>query len=190
MTTPDATPATPGTPASGGTNTGSTTPTPVQAFATDVLMHHNDLARTGQMLAETTLTLANVNSATFGKLRFLPADGKVDGQPLFVTNLTIGTATHNVVYVVTEHDSIYAYDADSGAALWQKSLAAAGETSSLDSGCTDLTPEIGITATPVIDRSRGANGALYAVAMTTDAARNVHHRPHAIDLATGTELFG
>jgi hypothetical protein len=184
------TPATPSTPASGGTNTGSTTPTPVQAFATDVLMHHNDLARTGQMLAETTLTLANVNSTTFGKLRFLPADGKVDGQPLFVTNLTIGATTHNVVYVVTEHDSIYAYDADSGAALWQKSLAAAGETSSLDSGCTDLTPEIGITATPVIDRSRGANGALYAVAMTTDSGGNVHHRLHAIDLATGAELFG
>jgi outer membrane protein assembly factor BamB len=177
-------------PASGGTNTGSTTPTPVQAFATDVLMHHNDLARTGQMLAETTLTLANVNSATFGKLRFLAADGKVDGQPLFVTNLTIGAAAHNVVYVVSEHDSVYAYDADSGAALWQKSLAAAGETPSLDTGCTDLTPEIGITATPVIDRSRGANGALYAVAMTTDAGGNVHHRLHAIDLATGAELFG
>ncbi|WP_439823470.1 pyrrolo-quinoline quinone [Caballeronia sordidicola] len=187
-----ATPATPSTPASSGTNSGSTTatPTPVPSFATDVLMHHNDLARTGQMLAETTLTLANVNSATFGKLRFLPADGKVDGQPLFVTSLTIGAATHNVVYVVTEHDSVYAYDSDSGAALWQKSLAGAGETPSLDTGCQDLTPEIGITATPVIDRSRGANGALYAVAMSTDASGNVHHRLHAIDLATGAELFG
>jgi outer membrane protein assembly factor BamB len=176
-------------PASGGTNTGSTTPT-VPSFATDVLMHHNDLARTGQMLAETTLTLANVNSTTFGKLRFLPADGKVDGQPLFVTNLTVGAATHNVVYVVTEHNSVYAYDADSGAALWQKSLTSAGETPSADAGCTDLTPEIGITSTPVIDRSRGPNGALYAVAMTTDAGGNVHHRLHAIDLSTGAELFG
>jgi outer membrane protein assembly factor BamB len=153
-------------------------------------MHHNDLARTGQMLAETTLTLANVNSTTFGKLRFLPADGKVDAQPLFVTNLMIGTAAHNVVYVVTEHDSVYAYDADSGNALWQISLAAAGETSSPDPGCTDITPEIGITSTPVIDRSRGPNGALYAVAMSTDASGNVHHRLHAIDLATGAELFG
>jgi len=113
----------------------------VQAYATDVLMHHNDLARTGQMLSETTLTLANVNSTAFGKLRFLPADGKVDGQPLFVTNLTMGTVVHNVVYAVTEHDSIYAYDADSGAALWQISLAGAGETSSSDVGCTDITPE-------------------------------------------------
>jgi outer membrane protein assembly factor BamB len=161
-----------------------------QAYATDVLMHHNDLARTGQMLAETTLTLANVNSTTFGKLRFLPADGKVDGQPLFVTNLTMGTATHDVVYVVTEHDSIYAYDANSGTALWQISLVGTGETPSADPGCADLTPEIGITSTPVIDRSRGPNGALYAVAMSTDASGNVHHRLHAIDLATGAELFG
>ncbi|MGA7816812.1 pyrrolo-quinoline quinone, partial [Caballeronia sp.] len=183
-TTPGTTPSTPG-----GTTTGSTPPV-VRAYATDVLMHHNDLARTGQMLAETTLTLANVNSTTFGKLRVLPADGKVDGQPLFVTNLTMGTAVHNVVYVVTEHDSVYAYDADSGAALWQKSLAGPGETSSADPGCTDLTPEIGITSTPVIDRSRGPNGVLYAVAMTKDAGGNVHHRLHAIDLATGAELFG
>lgn len=186
---PSTTTPTPSTSPPAGTTTGST-PTTVQAYATDVLMHHNDLARTGQMLAETTLTLANVNSTTFGKLRFLPADGKVDGQPLFVTNLTMGTAVHNVVYVVTEHDSVYAYDADNGAALWQISLAGAGETSSPDPGCTDLTPEIGITSTPVIDRSRGPNGALYAVAMTTDASGNVHHRLHAIDLATGAELFG
>ena len=179
----------PGTTTPGGTTTGST-PAAAQTYPTDVLMHHNDLARTGQMLAETTLTLANVNSATFGKLRFLPADGKVDAQPLFVTNLMIGTAAHNVVYVVTEHDSVYAYEADSGNALWQISLAAAGETSSPDPGCTDITPEIGITSTPVIDRSRGPNGSLYAVAMTTDAGANVHHRLHAIDLATGAELFG
>src|SRR5258707_10678340 len=151
-----------GSTSSGGTAMGTA------AFATHVLMHHNDLARTGQMLAETTLTLANVNSASFGKLRFLPADGKVDGQPLFVTNLTMGTGVHNVVYVVTEHDSIYAYDADSGAALWQISLAPAGESPSADVGCMDITPEIGITSTPVIDRSRGPNGVLYAVAMTTD----------------------
>jgi hypothetical protein len=182
-------PGTPGTTTPGGTTTGST-PAAAQTYPTDVLMHHNDLARTGQMLAETTLTLANVNSTTFGKLRFLPADGKVDAQPLFVTNLMIGTAAHNVVYVVTEHDSVYAYDADSGNALWQISLAAAGETSSPDPGCTDITPEIGITSTPVIDRSRGPNGALYAVAMSTDASGNVHHRLHAIDLATGAELFG
>ena len=85
---------------------------PAASIATDVLMHHNDLARTGQMLAETTLTPSNVNSASFGKVAFLPADGKVDGQPLSVTSLSINGTTHNVIYVVTEHNSVYAYDAD------------------------------------------------------------------------------
>ena len=198
--TSPATTTTPTTPASStaptpstttpAATTGGSTPTAVPSYATDVLMHHNDLARTGQMLAETTLTPANVNSSTFGLLRLLPTDGKVDGQPLFVTNLTMGGAVHNVVYVVTEHDSIYAYDAGSGAALWRISLAPTGETPSPDPGCTDITPEIGITSTPVIDRSRGPNGTLYAVAMTSDANGNVHHRLHAIDLATGAELFG
>jgi hypothetical protein len=104
-TTPATTPAAPttaapATPTTGGNGTSSpvtpSVPTPL-VYATDVLMHHNDLARTGRMLAETTLTPANVLAATFGKLRFLPADGKVDGQPLYVTNLSIGGTAHNVV---------------------------------------------------------------------------------------------
>ncbi|MDR5753157.1 MULTISPECIES: PQQ-binding-like beta-propeller repeat protein [unclassified Caballeronia] len=174
-----------------GTGSGTSTPPVASAktFPTDVLMHHNDLARTGQMLAETILTPSNVNAASFGKLRTLPADGKVDAQPLYVTNLTIGTVAHNVVYVATEHGSLYAYDADTGAQLWKTSLLGAGETSTT-TGCQDFTPEIGITSTPVIDRSRGPNGALYAVAMSTDASGGIHHRLHAIDLATGAELFG
>jgi outer membrane protein assembly factor BamB len=153
-------------------------------------MHHNDLARTGRMLAETTLTLSNVTAGTFGKLRFLPADGKVDGQPLYVTNLSIGGAAHNVVYVVTEHDTVYAYDADSGAQLWALSLLGTGETPSDNRGCNDITPEIGITSTPVIDRARGPNGVLYAVAMTKDSGGGIHHRLHALDLSTHAELFG
>ncbi|WP_109482577.1 pyrrolo-quinoline quinone [Paraburkholderia sp. C35] len=169
---------------------GSAAPSSSAALPTDVLTHHNDLARTGQMLAETTLTPANVNSATFGKVAFLAADGKVDGQPLSVTSLAINGATHNVIYVVTEHNSVYAYDADNYAQLWKVSLNGTNETSSDNRGCTDITPEIGITATPVIDRSRGANGVLYAVAMTKDAGGNYHHRLHALDLASGAELFG
>jgi hypothetical protein len=160
------------------------------AMATDVLMHHNDLARTGQMLAETTLTPANVRAATFGKVGFLPADGKVDGQPLFVTQLSIGGSLHNVVYVVTEHDSVYAYDASTFALLWQDSLIRGGETPSDDHGCQDITPEIGITSTPVIDRSRGPNGVIYVVAMTKDGSGGYHHRLHALDLATGAEMLG
>jgi hypothetical protein len=159
-------------------------------FAADVLMHHNDLARTGQMLAETTLTLANVNSSSFGKVAFLAADGKVDAQPLSVTSLSINGTTHNVIYIVTEHNSVYAYDADNYALLWQVSLTGANETSSDNRGCGDITPEIGITSTPVIDRNRGPNGVLYAVAMTKDASGGIHHRLHALDLTSGAQLFG
>ncbi|MEM5344853.1 pyrrolo-quinoline quinone [Paraburkholderia azotifigens] len=169
---------------------GSSPSTSTNALATDVLTHHNDLARTGQMLAETTLTPSNVNSSSFGKVAFLSADGKVDGQPLSVTSLSIGGTKHNVVYVVTEHNSVYAYDADNYALLWQVSLNGANETPSDNRGCTDITPEIGITSTPVIDRNRGTNGALYAVAMTKDVSGGIHHRLHALDLASGAELFG
>ncbi|RKE34511.1 hypothetical protein B0G76_0516 [Paraburkholderia sp. BL23I1N1] len=173
-----------GSTGSGGMSMGST------AYATDVLMHHNDLARTGQMLAETTLTLANVNSASFGKVAFLSADGKVDAQPLFVTSLPIGGASHDVVYVATEHDSVYAYDATTFAQLWKVSLIGSGETVSDNFSCQDFTPEIGITSTPVIDRNRGTNGVLYAVAMTRDSSGAYHHRLHALDLTTGAEILG
>jgi hypothetical protein len=173
-----------GSSGSGGMSMGTT------AYATDVLMHHNDLARTGQMLAETTLTPANVNSASFGKVAFLAADGKVDAQPLFVTNLSIGGTPHDVVYVATEHDSVYAYDATSFAQLWKVSLIGNGETPSDDFSCPDFTPEIGITSTPVIDRNRGANGVLYAVAMTKDSSGAYHHRLHALDLTTGADVLG
>jgi hypothetical protein len=160
------------------------------ASAADVLTYHNDLARTGQYLAETTLTPANVNAAHFGKVAFLPADGKVDAQPLYVGNVPMSGTTHNVVYVATEHASIYAYDADTNTKLWQRSLLGGGETTSDDRSCSQITPEIGITATPVIDRSRGANGVLYAVAMSKDANGGYHQRLHALDLSTGAEVLG
>jgi hypothetical protein len=176
-----------GTGMGNGTNAGGATI--ARSSPTDVLMHHNDLSRSGQMLAETRLTLANVSPATFGKLRMLPTDGRVDAQPLHVTGLPVGGALHNVVYVATEHGSLYAFDADSGAQLWQVSLMRAGEAPTT-TACQDLSPEIGITATPVIDRSRGPNGVLYAVAMSSDSNGRVHHRLHAIDLASGGELFG
>ena len=189
-----------GTPSGGSTGGGSTgsgsaptstpTPTAATAYATDVLMHHNDLARTGQMLAETTLTLANVNSGSFGKVAFLSADGKVDAQPLFVTSLSIGGTLRDVVYVATENDTVYAYDATTFAPLWQVSLIGSGETPSDDFSCPDFTPEIGITSTPVIDRNRGANGVLYVVAMTKDSSGAYHHRLHALDLTTGAEVLG
>jgi hypothetical protein len=158
--------------------------------STDVLTYHNDLARTGQYLAETTLTPANVNVASFGKVGFLAVDGKVDAQPLYVSNISIGGAAHNVVYVVTEHASAYAFDADTNAQLWQRSLLGSGETTSDDMNCSQITPEIGITSTPVIDRARGMNGVMYTVAMSKDASGAIHQRLHAVDLATGAEVLG
>ncbi len=160
------------------------------ASAADVLTYHNDIARTGQYLAETILTPANVNSAQFGKVAFLAVDGKVDAQPLYAGNVSMNGAAHNVVYVATEHDSVYAFDADTNMKLWQRSLVPSGETTSDDRNCLQIEPEIGITATPVIDRSRGANGVIYVVAMTKDASGAYHQRLHAVDMATGAELLG
>jgi hypothetical protein len=158
----------------------------------DVLTWHNDNARTGQNLGETFLTPANVNSTTFGKVGFFPVDGKVDAQPLFLANVPVSSQrTHNILYVATEHDSVYAFEADTGAVIWQVSLLGAGETPSDDFGINAVTPEIGITATPVIDRTRGPNGALYAVAMSKNPAGTAYYqRIHALDIATGAELFG
>ncbi len=136
------------------------------------------------------LTLTNVSSSTFGLLRTLPADGKVDAQPLYLAQLTIGSAAHNVVYVATEHDSVYAYDSDTGNALWQVSLLASGERLSDTHNCSQVTPEIGITSTPVIDRTAGPHGAIYVVAMSRDNSSAYHQRLHALDVTTGAELFG
>src|SRR6516165_4880736 len=95
----------------------------------DVLTYHNDNTSTGQNLSETTLTPSNVNPVSFGRLFTDSVDGFVYGQPLTVSNVPVpGQGTHNVVYVATEHDSLYAFDADTGAQLWQKSFIPAGST--------------------------------------------------------------
>jgi hypothetical protein len=180
------------TEASGSTTSRSASLTvtngPVPA-GTDVLTYKNDLSRSGQNLTETALTAANVNSSSFGLLRNLPVDGKVDAQPLYVSQLRVAGSSHNVVFAATEHDSVFAFDADTGSILWQVSLLAAGETLSDTRGCSQVTPEIGITSTPVIDRTAGAHGTLYVVAMSKDAAANYHQRLHALDLVTGAELL-
>ncbi|HEY2801636.1 MAG TPA: hypothetical protein VGI85_13660, partial [Chthoniobacterales bacterium] len=164
---------------------------PTAAFATDVLTWHNDPARTGQNLEERVLIPASVNSDDFGKLFDIPVDGKVDAQPLIVTGLTIpNKGTHNVVFIATEHDSLYACDADDGSLLWKAKATGAGERSSDDRGCSQVTPEIGITSTPVIDRNAGPHGIVYLVAMSKDAGGNYFQRLHAFDLTTGAEMFG
>ena len=160
------------------------------AFSQDVLTYHNNNARTGLNSAETTLTLANVNSATFGKLFVLTVDGLVDAEPLYLSQVTIQGAAHNVLIVVTEHDSVYAFDADTGSQLWHITTLKSGETTSDDRGCSQVTPEIGITSTPVISRPKGSSGVIYLVAMSKDSSRNYYQRLHALDATTGNELYG
>ena len=115
----------------------------------------------------------------------MPVDGKVDAQPLYLGQLPVGGANHNVVFVATEHGTIYAFDADTRGVLWQKSLLAAGESPSDAFGCDTIYPEIGITSTPVIDRTAGPNGTLYVVSMSVDKNSNYHQRLHALDVTTG-----
>src|SRR5271167_3350874 len=143
------------------------------ATAQDVLTYHNDNARTGQNLNETILNLTNVSSNTFGRLFTISVDGKVDAQPLYASAVSIpGMGTHNVLFVETEHDSVYALDAGTGAVLWQVSLLKPGETTSDDRGCGQVEPEIGVTSTPVIDRHVGLQSIIYVVAMSKDGAGN------------------
>jgi hypothetical protein len=160
------------------------------AYATDVTTFHNSNSRTGQNLQETILTQGNVNSATFGKLFTMSVDSTVDGEPLYLSGLSVAGKTHNVLFVVTENDSVYAFDADSGAQLWKVRAVLSGESASDTRGCSQITPSIGITSTPVIDRSEGAHGTIYVVAMSKDKSGNYYQRLHALDVTTGAEEFG
>ncbi|MBV9936568.1 MAG: PQQ-binding-like beta-propeller repeat protein, partial [Actinobacteria bacterium] len=176
----------------GGVTTPTPTPgpTPTPASGTDVVTYKYDTFRSGANLTETVLTPANVNSGSFGRLRFLATDAKVDAQPLYLSGLSLMGGTHNVVYVASEGDTVYAFDADSGAVLWQVSLLGSNET--VDDlppyGCDQVSPTIGVTSTPVIDRSAGL---IYVVAMSkTSGSSSYHQRLHALDLTSGAEKLG
>ena len=165
---------------------------------TSVTTYHNDIGRTGQNLNETILTTSNVNATQFGKLFSQPVDGQVYAQPLYLPGLTIGGQTHNVVFVATENDSVYAFDADSNGGanaspLWMASMltsahgAASGATAFPASElAADITPLVGITGTPVIDPS---SNTLYVVSKTQEGG-NAVQRLHALDVTTGNEKFG
>jgi outer membrane protein assembly factor BamB len=161
------------------------------SFATDVVTYHNDIYRSGQNAEETILTQSNVNSTSFGKLLTLPVDNVIDAEPLYLSAVAIpGKGTHNVVYAVTENDSVYAFDADQGTQLWQVSVLGAGETPSDTHGCGQISPVIGITSTPVIDRNTGPHGTIYVVAMSKNSSSAYFQRIHALDAATGQEQPG
>jgi hypothetical protein len=155
----------------------------------NVTTYHNDNARTGQNTRETTLSPTNVNSNQFGKLFTTVVDGYVYAQPLYLSNVSIQGGTHNVLYVATEHNSVYAIDADSGAIYWQVSLTPAGGTTISITAvlkCGDLSPEAGISGTPVIDIN---SGILYVVAGSVVNGAVVQYL-HAIDVRSATEKFG
>jgi hypothetical protein len=154
-----------------------------KTWAIDVTKSQYDLACTGANTSETILTQANVNPATFGKLFSKPVDGQVYAQPLYLQNVSIGGGIHNVVFICTEHNSVYAFDADNESALayWHRTL----PTSVTNvSGCNDLVPEVGITATPVIDRNVGA---LYVEASTYENGV-YYNKLYAINLADGNDV--
>lgn len=159
-----------------------------------VLTYHNDNARTGANLKETLLTPANVRFGSFGKLFTYTVDGWVYAQPLYVSGLTIpGKAARNVVFVATQHNTVYAFDADSnagpsGGLLWQTNLGPSAATPSPDFGTrygafSAILPEIGITSTPVIDL---ASGTIYVDTFTHEGAV-YYHKLHALSLTNGAE---
>ena len=162
-----------------------------------VTTFHNDKGRTGHNLLEATLTHSNVNSSEFGRIFSQTVDGSIYAQPLYLPNVSIaGLGTHNVVFVATTNDSVYAFDADSGTGsdaqpLWKVSFIkpANGITTltNKDVHCSDLiTPKIGILGTPVIDP---ATGTLYVVARTKEQGQ-YYQRLHALDITSGAEKFG
>ncbi len=162
-----------------------------RAAAQDVLTWHNNNARTGADLNEKVLTLQNVNPATFGKLFVIHVDGKVDAEPLYVARLAMPhEGRRAVLFVATERDSIYAFDADTGKQFWHVRLLKPGETPSDNRHCSQVIPVIGITSTPVIDLHRGPHGTIYVVAMSKNSRGDYFQRLHALDLTTGAEEFG
>jgi hypothetical protein len=160
-----------------------------------VTTYHNDNSRRGLNANETILTPANVNEVSFGKRLVLPVTGYIYGQPLYVPSVNINGTLHNVVYVATEHDQVYAFDANSGQLLWQTSfIGTFGNKQILplspdDVECHDISPEVGITSTPVIDLTTNE---IYLVAATKEIVNGTttfYQRMHVLDIRTGKELL-
>jgi hypothetical protein len=161
-------------------------------FITDlagVFTYHNDLSRDGVNSQEYALNTSTVKAATFGKRFACAIDASAYAQPLWVANVAIGGGTHNVLVAATVHDTVYAFDADASSChtYWSKSLLASGETwvTSIDLNCSDLTPDIGIVGTPVIDPTTNT---IYVVSKSKNGG-TFHQRLHALSLIDGSEKF-
>ena len=156
----------------------------------NVTTYHNDNSRTGQNTQETVLTTSNVGPSTFGKFFWVPVDGQVYAQPLVLSNVNIGGGTHNVVYVATENDSVYAIDADKGTIYWHRQLLYNGGRP-IPVGAfgfnSNITPQYGITGTPVIDATTNT---LYVVASSEESGPLAVHRLHTLDTITGNDKTG
>lgn len=184
------------------TSTADTTKTASATIAvTDlsgVVTYHNNLARDGTNSQEYALTTSSVKTATFGKLFSCPVDGAAYTQPLWVPSLNVGGQIRNAIFVATQHDSAYAFDADANpcSQLWHANLldaahgGTAGEipvpTGDVGNGYQDIQPEIGVTGTPVIEQT---SGTLYVVSKSEGPAGTFHQRLHALDLVTGSEKY-
>ncbi len=159
----------------------------VTSAQVNVTTYHNDNARTGQNTLETILTPSALQPYKFGKLFSVAVDGQVYAEPLILSNVSIGGGTHNVVYVATENDSVYAIDASTGTIYWSRSLGSPVPSSELpNGGCGDISPYYGITSTPTIDP---ANGTFYVVTSILQSGEPAYQL-HALAVTTGTEKFG
>lgn len=158
----------------------------------DYLTYHYDNARTGWNPHETVLTAANVASRRFGLVRVLPTDSVVYAQPLYVAGVATDRGTHNLVFIANEKDSVYAYDADSGALVWRRTFIdqAAGitaQTRDTVADCNSIGPTIGISSTPVIDRATQTLYVVDKIQVTKGMTQTWHHNLHALDLRSGID---
>jgi hypothetical protein len=170
---------------SGVSGNASLTVTPASSGGVNITMFHVDANRSGLNANETALTPSNVSALTFGKLFSDLVDGYVYGTPLIMSKITVNSASHDVLYVATEHDTVYAFDADTaGAPLWQTPLLQSGETPMTDG---PIQPYQGVTSTPVIDPTTYT---IYVVSTQTSSSAGATFRLNALDITTGAQKFG
>ena len=170
----------------------NTSPTNPQSVA--VLTQHNDNTRSGWNDHETALTTSNVNVRQFGAVFTLPVDDQVYAQPLVLSHVSVGGGDHNVVYIATVNNTLYAYDGDDGKLYWQRSFTAPGmrppRNTDMTGACggtyTNFSGNIGIVGTPVIDAARGT---MYFVARSTTGSTFVQYL-HAVNIVDGSEVAG